>query len=456
MNKRSKQTPVPGVFKSDSIPTYVINLKKRPERKAHVLKEFAGRSEFSLRIVEAFEHSFGALGLWMTIRHIFQDLAPKDEEFIIICEDDIKFTKQYSKDHLFKAIAEAKEKDADVLLGGISWFSEAVQISENLFWVENFSGLQFTVIYRKFFSILLETTTKDYGAADYKIASLSNNVLFLYPFISIQKEFGYSDATGKNNVDGRVSSIFDATNKRLKLFGKVKDTYKKAKLSFSDITEHSYDELVIPTYAINLPERKERLQHIKAEFADKPEFDLKIIEACKHEVGALGLWLSIRKIINMAIDNDDDVIIICEDDHQFTPHYSRDFLLKNILEAYQEGTCYLSGGTGKFENAIPITENRFWVGHCLSTQFIVIYKAFYQQILEKPYDNEIVADMAYSGMTSNKMLIYPFISVQKDFGYSDITTIHNEVKDLVSNMFSISDAKLGAIQSAYTKYQFQG
>lgn len=439
-------------MRQTEIPTYVINLKKRTDRKKNILKEFQGRDEFLVNVVEAFEHSFGALGLWMTIRYILQDLAPKDEDFIIICEDDLEFTADYSKEYLLRTIVEAQQKDADVLLGGVSWFNDGTQISTSLFWTEKFSGLQFTVVFRKFFDSILKAPLLNFEAADYLIASLTSNSFFFYPFISVQKEFGYSDATTVNNTIGRVTAIFDSTSRRLDLLKTVKETYKTIDQNISESIEHFYDDICIPTYVINLPERTERLAHIKAQFLGRDEFDVKFIEACKHKVGALGLWLSIRKIINMAISNDDDVIIICEDDHQFTEHYSKEYLLKNIIEAHQQGTSYLSGGTGFFHNAIPITPNRFWVGYCLSTQFVVIYKRFFHKILEEPYDEDIVADLVYSKMTTNKMVLYPFISIQKDFGYSDITEIHNESKGLVTSLFSESEYRLGLIQKAHLKY----
>ncbi|MES2425909.1 MAG: hypothetical protein V4560_03010 [Bacteroidota bacterium] len=435
------------------IPTYIINLKKRTDRKAHVIEQFKGRDEFQLNIIEAFEHSYGALGLWMTIRYILQDLAPTDTEYIILCEDDIEFTDDYTKESLIKSINNAKDRDADTLLGGVSWFDDTIQVTDDLFWTNSFTGLHFTVIFKKFFPALLKSRLHYYNAADYYIAQLSNNILFRYPFLAIQKDFGYSDATEKNNEEGRVQILFRSTDSRMSFLNKVKSVYKNLpKEEESKQDADFYNTVIIPTYVINLPERTERLEHIKNEFKDKPEFDVQIVEACKHKVGALGLWLSIRKIINMAIANDDDVIIICEDDHQFTADYGKEFLIRNIIEANEEGACLLSGGTGKFNNAIPLTKNRYWVGHCLSTQFVVIYKEFFQQILDEPYDKKIVADLAYSRMTGYKMLLYPFISTQKDFGYSDITSIHTEMEGLVSNMFSQSAAKLKRIQEAYIKY----
>jgi GR25 family glycosyltransferase involved in LPS biosynthesis len=441
---------------SFSIPTYIINLKKRSDRKAHVLEQFAGREEFALTIVEAFEHSFGALGLWMTIRYILQDRVADDAEYIIIGEDDIEFTEHYSIDCLLNAIVEAKLREADVLLGGVSWFNDALQVADCLFWTDNFSGLQFTVLFRKFFQSLVEAKLKNYLAADFKIASLTNSALFMHPPMAIQKDFGYSDATAKNNVEGRVPGYFESVTKRLTLINTIKSNINDLIENIdAELNIQDYDTVIIPTYVINLPERTERLAHIKQEFLDKPEFDVQIIEACKHEVGALGLWLSIRKVIELAITNDDDVIVICEDDHQFTPHYSKEYLIKNIIEAHEEGVCFLSGGTGRFENAIPITPNRYWVYYCLSTQFIVVYKKFFQQILDEPYDEEIIADLAYSRMTSNKMVLYPFISIQKEFGYSDITAAHKGDNNLVTNMFIQSNLKFKRIQEAYIKYHPQ-
>jgi len=453
MKKTLGEMLPPSTKSSFSIPTYVINLKKRTDRKVHVLDQFAGKSEFQLNIVEAFEHSFGALGLWATIRHILIDRISPDFEYVIVCEDDIEFTEHYSKEALLNSIIEAQKLDADILLGGISWADETIQISEHLFWTNNFSGLQFTIIFKRFIDLLKYRPLMKYSAADYFMASLSKNVILRHPFLAIQKDFGYSDATCKNNEKGIVESYFVFSDQNLLNSIKVKNLYKTLpKDAAEDLEYIDYNTLSIPTYVINLPERTERRAHIEAQFNGRPEFDVKIIEACKHEIGALGLWMSIRKIIEMAIDNHDDVIIIAEDDHQFTSGYDKEFLIRNIIEANDEGADLLSGGSGKFRNAIPITKNRYWVSHLLSTQFMVIYNRFFRQILDEPYDEKIVADLTYSRMTMNKMLLYPFVSKQVDFGYSDITAKHNENKGLITNMFVESETKLKCIQDAYLKY----
>ena len=440
-------------MKHKTIPTFIINLKKRTDRKAYILKEFSGRDEFNVNVVEACEHEIGAIGLWETIKHILQNLVNEHDDYVLICEDDHQFTKRYSTKLMYDCIALAMKNDADVMSGGVSWLSSTIKVSKNLVWVEYFNGTQFIVIFKPFFKTIIEASFNASDAADHKISDLSDKILFVHPFISIQKDFGYSDATVNNNQQGRVSKLFKETIKRFLAYKRVEKHYKKLQEEINaESRQESYDNIVIPTYIINLKERTERLEHIRKQFEGKPEFDITIVEACKHPVGAYGLWLSIRKIITMAMENDDDVIIICEDDHQFTTHYSKTYLLSNIIEAHAQGATYLSGGTGRFGHAIPITENRYWVNSCLSTQFIVLYKKFFLQILDEPFDESVVADLLYSEMTSNKMVLYPFISTQYDFGYSDVTDLHNQDKNAVSRLFSESSNKFKVIQTTYLKY----
>ncbi|HOZ84835.1 MAG TPA: hypothetical protein PK191_05055 [Niabella sp.] len=45
-----------------SLPTFIINLAARTERKEHIRKEFAGRCEFNVSIVDAVSHTIGAIG----------------------------------------------------------------------------------------------------------------------------------------------------------------------------------------------------------------------------------------------------------------------------------------------------------------------------------------------------------------------------------------------------------
>jgi GR25 family glycosyltransferase involved in LPS biosynthesis len=435
-----------------SIPTYIINLKNRKDRKLHVLKEFKDKKEFSVDIVDACEHEIGAIGLWNSIQKIIKNLPDEKEEFILICEDDHQFTENYSIDLLFHCIVEAKNKEAYLLSGGVSWFDNCLQVSENIFWMEKFTGTQFIIIFNQLYKLILETDFGINNTADYKIASLTNKLFVIHPFISVQKEFGYSDVTLKNNLEERVEALFAKSNEGIQILKDVALHYKNLPKGLDELDEEILSSIKISTFVINLPERIERKQHIMQQFEGRDEFDITIIDACKHKIGAVGLWQSIRKIIEKAINNDEDVIVICEDDHEFSKDYNKSVFIKNVIEAHQQGVDYLSGGTGNFCYTVPLSPHRYWVNPCSATQFIVVYRKFFERILNEPYDDTVIADILLSEMTSNKMVLYPFISIQKDFGYSDVTPIHNEVKGLVTNLFNESSRRLGVIKNMFQKY----
>lgn len=208
----------------------------------------------------------------------------------------------------------------------------------------------------------------------------------------------------------------------------------------------------ISTYVVNLKSRKDRLKHIQEQFKNKPEFDTHFIEACEHEIGSYGLWLSLKKVIEMAIENQDDVIIFVEDDHTFTKKYNWEFLLKNILEANKQKLDILLGGIGGgFQNAVPITKNRIWIDSFWCTQFVVIYRRFFQKILQTEFKKEDAIDRFLSKLTTNKMTLFPFISVQEDFRYSDATL--ETCRDAsISTYFENSSKVLNLYASAFERF----
>ncbi|GAA4309985.1 hypothetical protein [Compostibacter hankyongensis] len=399
------------------IPTYIINLKDRKDRKKHIFKEFALKNEFNVKMIEPIKHGIGAISLWTTVKFILQDLVDDKDNYILICEDDHKFTHSYNMKFLFDNIKIAESLNADLLVGGVSSLTSLIQVSKNLYWVEKFSGLQFTIIFRKFFNHIFEADFDQTDAADYKMCSLTDHKFFIYPFISIQKDFGYSDATPKNNSKGCVKNLFKQSNEKVKLLKEVSSFYKKYKLEIGVTNDKSWDNIMIPTYVINL--RADLKSHIQKQFEGRSEFDLMIIESCKHKIKTIELWLSIRKIIEMAIKNKDDVIIICDPTHEFTSHYTKRFLIQNIIEAHEQYADYLCGGINGFETALPIANSRFWINQILSTQFMIIYKKFFKRILNAPFHDDVISNLLLSELATNKMVIYPFISIQMRLGDSN-------------------------------------
>lgn len=216
---------------------------------------------------------------------------------------------------------------------------------------------------------------------------------------------------------------------------------------------NSIDDFYLLVYVINLKERIERRKHIEEQFHGKPEFELTWIEAVKHPIGTIGLWQSMVKAVRMAEDNEDDIMIICEDDHTFTSAYSKTYLWANMIQANEQGSELLSGGIGGFGAAVPVATNRYWVDWFWSTQFMVIFKPLFQKILDYDFKDTDTADGVLSILAKDKMVLYPFISIQKDFGYSDVTRSNNDVSGLVNHLFQQSDYRLRTIHHVAHKFR---
>ena len=206
----------------------------------------------------------------------------------------------------------------------------------------------------------------------------------------------------------------------------------------------------LPTYIVNLPQRTDRREYILQQFENRDEFSITLVEACVHKIGAVGLWNSINNIIDVAIAKDEEIIVICEDDHQFTQDYNKEYLFNNIKEACNKGVDLFLGGIGGCTYAMPVAKNRFWVERFICTQFTVIHKDFFGAIKEEMFTDQDAADDKLSSMTINKMVIYPFVSTQKEFGYSDVSKDAN--RPPVTGLFEAASSFLEKIQKIYTFY----
>jgi hypothetical protein len=395
----------------DKINVYAINLVKRTDRKASILSEFADKEEFQLTIVPAIEHTVGAVGLWNTICGIVERSGEEDLDYVIICQDDHTFTSHYPVISLQKAIADAILFQADVLLGGVSWFTTCIPVGKNLNWVEKFSGLQFAVVFKKFYTKILNANFQHGNAADYKMSLLSDQIYFIYPFISIQKDFGYSDVTIKNNEKNRVGELFKDADNLVKATKQVISFYKKnidVKVGPEALTD--FDNMSVTTYILNSENSQRRSSRVHSQFGGRTEFDVRMTRMCEHTNNVQAYWMTLNRIVKHATDEGDDVIIVCDDDHLFTESYSRECLIRHIVEGHQLGTRILCGAVDDFETAIPLTRDKFWVRTFRSSSFIVLYQSVFDRILKEPLCNDSTIESLYREITSNKLVMFPFIS----------------------------------------------
>ena len=203
----------------------------------------------------------------------------------------------------------------------------------------------------------------------------------------------------------------------------------------------------IPTFVINLKQRTERKEHIINEFETHPEFDVHLVEACEHSYGAVGLWQSICKIVRQAKVQHLDYVLICEDDHRFSQHYNKEYFLINLQQAQAQGALLLNGGIGGFGTAVRVSVHRYWVDWFWCTQFIVVYAPLFDDILAYDFQTTDTADGVLSTLTPYKMALYPFVSTQKTFGYSDVTPGNQEDTQLIERHFENSERRLKQLHS---------
>jgi hypothetical protein len=406
-------------MKRKNILTYILNLETNIENQNSILQQFKGRDEFAINLIVFQDLQFDATGVWNKLKEIIDELEFSNDEYIVVCLDDHKFSSDYCEQSLLKLILDAQGKESDILLGGIASFNDAIQIDASLFWIDLFFGARFMVIFRRFFGVLLRSNFTENDKINLKISLLSQRIVVAFPFLSMQNELPHLEPEEHGGTDHNMSGETMHSSERLQRLIRIKDYYQG--INIAD-TENDVDinNVLIPAYVINLPERTDRLAHIKMEFEQRREFEVSIMEACKHKVGAIGLWHSIVRIIEIAKSKDEDVIVIFEDDHQFSDNYSGELLINCILKGNEFGADLLSGGIGNFRTIVPVTDVLWWIDDFWATQFIVVYSRFFQAILDESFNEGDSADGKFSEMTSNKMVIFPFVSVQKDFGYSDI------------------------------------
>lgn len=429
------------------IPTFIITNRSDGGANEIIEREFAGKNEFEINNIAAVVKNDGTIALLETVKSIVAEIIDSDIDYFLVCTDQHRFKSNYSIKILMQCIIEARELSADILCGDLGSLRSAMRVSKHLFWIEDFPGLPFTIVFRQYFTNILN--------AGHSLFSSSNRKFFMYPFIAVQNKPGYVRITSNEDELVRGNSSDTTADRQVKVLDNIITFYSEvAPEENNDIGEDAFVDMIIPTYVINLPERTERLDHIRKQFDGKDEFDVHIIEACKHSIGAVGLWESIRKIVNLAIANDDDVIIICEDDHVFTGDYSKSHLIKNIIGAYKQHTEVLLGGIGGFNKALPVSAGRAWVNDFYCTQFTVLYKSVFQKIFDEPYDNQVIADGMLSRITGNIMVCFPFISIQEYFGYSDVTQTFDADKGLLKRMFSRATDRLKKIYTAKAALQY--
>lgn len=397
------------------IPTYVINLKSRTERRKHILKEFGKRNEFQLNIIEAKEHESGAMGLWNSITFIISKLVAANHEYILICEDDHLFINQYDKDELFDIIDFASKKKAEILLAGVSWFSSIFGLGNSLYWVESFNGTQFMIIFKRAFKKILLAQFTENDNADIKISRLFSSKFIVYPFISIQKGFGYSDVTSRNANSAFLSQLFTDAEASMKYMIDGEKFYKP--ILNENLKEEDYqldDKISIRAFLVHSAKVERTLSLSSNRFEGRGEFDVKLKGSLKSRSSSREELARLREIIQLSIKEKDGVIVYCNSLNKFSKYYDRNNLIRSIVDANRLGIDIIYGSEGgDFTHALPLSKHFIWIDRYTALGFIIIFKSLFLSILQTPMENEESLGNFVSRLSSNKILISPPILQSK-------------------------------------------
>lgn len=205
---------------------YILNMPERQERRESVMKTFMGKNCFTLHIVTPISHPIPRVSHWLTFLHLTRKAKALGLDYFVSCEDDHVFTEHFDERQFLCTLYEADRLKADILTGGISWMFTPIQVSDHLFWLERFNGTQFVIVFSRFYNKILSVNWNDEKVVtDFHISANSENIFVIYPFISIQKEFGYSDVTSFNNKKGYVTRLFKETSNGLSILNRVKNFY---------------------------------------------------------------------------------------------------------------------------------------------------------------------------------------------------------------------------------------
>jgi glycoside hydrolase len=107
----------------------------------------------------------------------------------------------------------------------------------------------------------------------------------------------------------------------------------------------------------------------------------------------------------------------------------------------------LNGGIGGFGTGVRVSAHRYWIDWFWSTQFIVIFAPLFDVILAYDFKETDTADGVLSKIVRTKMALYPFISVQKSFGYSDVSESNDSHPERVEAYFEKSSKRLGYLHT---------
>jgi GR25 family glycosyltransferase involved in LPS biosynthesis len=178
---------------------------------------------------------------------------------------------------------------------------------------------------------------------------------------------------------------------------------------------------MIDLFVINLIDCKNRREQIIQDFSSYKDIQLNFVEGIRHENGAIGCFLSFKKCIKIAKENNMKYIIILEDD--CLPMNNFENRLKKLLtylESNDNWDIFLGGvkKCNKVFNKTPILdENLYYISKSHSAHLFICNNTLYDTFLE--VDEFQYAVDTFWHKKYRVCILLPFLAFQRN-GMSNI------------------------------------
>ena len=204
----------------------------------------------------------------------------------------------------------------------------------------------------------------------------------------------------------------------------------------------------IPVYVIMCGDKYENVLN---QFLGRFIFDVHIFKSFPNQNEQKNIWHGIVNAIKIITQEDDDFVIICLNKHMFTDVFDERLLIESIKSAGMLGVDLLLGGIGNFKYAVPLSTNLFWIDSFRYSQFIVIYRTIFEDVVSYNFNDNDTVDGVLSELTSRKMVVYPFISEFKGLGCSNFKKADRQARN-IEFLYMKSAEKLKMHHNVLLKY----
>lgn len=148
-------------------------------------------------------------------------------------------------------------------------------------------------------------------------------------------------------------------------------------------------------------------KNVLREFSDKKEFNIEWIKSAHLLHGIDEECLN--SIVNKSLKDEDDFIIICFENHRFKDNYNFVNLLKYIYMANIHKADILFGNGDEIDFMCEIQDELCWVNSVKGANFIILFRFFFDKLLDLNLNNEIDFSEQISTLSVNKFIISSFI-----------------------------------------------